>query len=353
MDPGPPAANGHSSEDSFAESDAVTLVNEPLADDDHPGINGTLTLQDNPSHSRERSLGEIRQALRREWRSDNTDFVGILPAEQIISTTLYRLAQRHRLFNLAAPERRQEWRSLLGERLNNERLSRILQLHISDEGALDLFRTIQSEILWEMAFDFESEEVLRPRSASDNTIQGPISVPYNADGESTIAVTVGSRNQVMRATRRALGMIQPIPYNLAIQGRQLEPVESIAGSPAMSSYNGDRRTSAIVRCVSPTISFRTALFANMWTNIREQSEKKHIRQEIEATSTAKLAPPLNETELIQSLVLQFLTHDGYVETAKAFSEEVHAEKKALSLDPNAAVNGFEVKEDEDAGHRQR
>ena len=25
----------------------------------------------------------------------------------------------------------------------------------------------------------------------------------------------------------------------------------------------------------------------------------------------------------------------------------------MSLDPNAVVNGFEVKEDEDAGHRQR
>jgi hypothetical protein len=52
-------------------------------------------------------------------------------------------------------------------------------------------------------------------------------------------------------------------------------------------------------------------------------------------------------------VLQFLQHDGYVETARAFAEEVHAEKKALSLDPNAVINGFDVKEDEDAGYRQR
>jgi Ran-binding protein 9/10 len=62
---------------------------------------------------------------------------------------------------------------------------------------------------------------------------------------------------------------------------------------------------------------------------------------------------LNETELIQSLVLQFLTHDGYVETARAFADEIHSEKQALNLDPNVIVNGFDVKEDEDASHRQR
>lgn len=82
-------------------------------------------------------------------------------------------------------------------------------------------------------------------------------------------------------------------------------------------------------------------------------ERKQIRQQIEMTSTVKLAPPLSETDLIQSLVLQFLTHDGYVETARAFAEEVHSEKKALSLDPNAIIDGVDVKEDEDAGHRQR
>lgn len=41
-----------------------------------------------------------------------------------------------------------------------------------------------------------------------------------------------------------------------------------------------------------------------WTNptIWIQDEKKQIRMQIEATSTAKLAPKLNETELIQKLV---------------------------------------------------
>ncbi|RFU34198.1 hypothetical protein B7463_g2112, partial [Scytalidium lignicola] len=91
----------------------------------------------------------------------------------------------------------------------------------------------------------------------------------------------------------------------------------------------------------------------IWTNEEFQREKRQIRQNIETTSVAKLAPPLNETELIQSLVLQFLTHDGYVETARAFAEETHEEKKSLNLDPEAVIPGFDVKEDEDASHRQR
>ncbi|TVY54765.1 Ran-binding protein 9 [Lachnellula cervina] len=81
--------------------------------------------------------------------------------------------------------------------------------------------------------------------------------------------------------------------------------------------------------------------------------KKRIRLEIESTSTAKLAPPMGETDLIQSLVLQFLTHNGHTETARAFASEIYAEKKALTIDPHAEVQGFDVKEDEDAGHRQR
>ncbi|QSZ32804.1 hypothetical protein DSL72_002384 [Monilinia vaccinii-corymbosi] len=82
-------------------------------------------------------------------------------------------------------------------------------------------------------------------------------------------------------------------------------------------------------------------------------EERQIKNEIASTSTIKLAPPLSETELIQSLVLQFLTHDGYVDTARAFADEVHSEKKALNMDPDVMIRGFNIKEDEDAGHRQR
>jgi Ran-binding protein 9/10 len=47
-----------------------------------------------------------------------------------------------------------------------------------------------------------------------------------------------------------------------------------------------------------------------------------------------------------------LQHDGYVETARAFAEEIHTEKKALSLD-DTEIEGINIKDDEDANSRQR
>lgn len=52
-------------------------------------------------------------------------------------------------------------------------------------------------------------------------------------------------------------------------------------------------------------------------------------------------------------ILQFLSHDGYVETARVFAEEVHAERQALNIDPQATIDAFDfVKEDQDAINRQ-
>ncbi|RKF79027.1 Ran-binding protein 9 [Golovinomyces cichoracearum] len=84
-----------------------------------------------------------------------------------------------------------------------------------------------------------------------------------------------------------------------------------------------------------------------------EREKSIIESEIEAASTDSLAPPKCETELIQALVLQFLKHDGFVESARVFAKEVHFEKKALSLDPEVALPSFDIKEEEDASQRQR
>ncbi|KFY27615.1 hypothetical protein V493_03394 [Pseudogymnoascus sp. VKM F-4281 (FW-2241)] len=81
-------------------------------------------------------------------------------------------------------------------------------------------------------------------------------------------------------------------------------------------------------------------------------EKKAIEEQVAATSTANLAPPLDETSLIQSLVLQYLAHDGYVETAKAFSDEVRSEKQALNIGNKEEVKGFEFHDDGDASQRQ-
>ena len=52
-------------------------------------------------------------------------------------------------------------------------------------------------------------------------------------------------------------------------------------------------------------------------------------------------------------VLQYLSHDDYVETAKAFAQEVHAEREALDLNRQVTTGAFDyVKEDEDAINRQ-
>ncbi|KAK4241617.1 hypothetical protein C8A03DRAFT_12110 [Achaetomium macrosporum] len=78
-----------------------------------------------------------------------------------------------------------------------------------------------------------------------------------------------------------------------------------------------------------------------------------IEEEIRRADTSRLVPGLSETDLIQQLVLQFLQHDGYVETARAFAEELQAEQTALRLDPNQPVRGINIKDDQDAHNRQR
>ncbi|RYP87441.1 hypothetical protein DL770_004779 [Monosporascus sp. CRB-9-2] len=85
-----------------------------------------------------------------------------------------------------------------------------------------------------------------------------------------------------------------------------------------------------------------------------RNEQASIQEAISQTSIERLvSPPLNETELIQQLVLQFLQHDGYVETARAFAEEIHAEKQALNIDSSVPVEGININDDEDAYRRQR
>lgn len=62
---------------------------------------------------------------------------------------------------------------------------------------------------------------------------------------------------------------------------------------------------------------------------------------------------MSETDLIQALVLQFLQHDGYVETARAFAEDLKLQKEALNMNPDVTVDGVSIKDDEDANNRQR
>lgn len=82
-----------------------------------------------------------------------------------------------------------------------------------------------------------------------------------------------------------------------------------------------------------------------------QEEKALIHAEINRTNVSTLQPPLDERQLIQRLVAQYLAHDGYVDTAAAFSKEVQDEANALKVD--SALKGLQPVEDFDAHNRQR
>ncbi|KAI0394659.1 ran-binding protein [Xylariaceae sp. FL0594] len=85
-----------------------------------------------------------------------------------------------------------------------------------------------------------------------------------------------------------------------------------------------------------------------------ENERSQIQAAIARTSVERLvSPPLNETELIQKLVMQFLQHDGYIETARELADEIYAEQKALSNISNTPVTSISVKDNEDAYKRQR
>jgi hypothetical protein len=76
------------------------------------------------------------------------------------------------------------------------------------------------------------------------------------------------------------------------------------------------------------------------------NEKAAIQAEIAHTSVA------NETDMIHDLIGQYLAHDGYVETARAFREEIVEEARALANEENGNVSYGEHVEDLDALNRQ-
>ncbi|CAI7655083.1 unnamed protein product [Penicillium pancosmium] len=82
-------------------------------------------------------------------------------------------------------------------------------------------------------------------------------------------------------------------------------------------------------------------------------ERASIQAEINTTSTDSLQPPLDESSLLQELVAQFLAHDGYVETAHAFAQEVATETAALQSGHGAPLKKYEVEEDHHAVHRNK
>lgn len=68
-------------------------------------------------------------------------------------------------------------------------------------------------------------------------------------------------------------------------------------------------------------------------NERVATEKDTVARDIIRTSTQRLHPnqPLSSLYM-QEIVAQFLSHGGYIETARAFAEQVDSERKALQQD---------------------
>ncbi len=82
-------------------------------------------------------------------------------------------------------------------------------------------------------------------------------------------------------------------------------------------------------------------------------QQEKIEKEIAEADTLISCPGMKEHELINQLVLQFLQHDGYVETARAFAGRTSRRKDCLRQDSDEEIPGINIKDDEDARNRQR
>ena len=83
-----------------------------------------------------------------------------------------------------------------------------------------------------------------------------------------------------------------------------------------------------------------------------QQEKLAVQNEIRITKPPSIRPAHDENAFIQKLVAQFLSHDGYVETAQAFAQEVRNETMALQNNQAPSVEVCDVEEDINAINRQ-
>ncbi|KAL1648155.1 hypothetical protein SLS61_007027 [Didymella pomorum] len=85
-----------------------------------------------------------------------------------------------------------------------------------------------------------------------------------------------------------------------------------------------------------------------------QDEKAAIQEEINRTNfTPSAVSAPDETQFIHRLISQYLAHDGYVETAQAFAEEIVDEARALANDDDNTIPYQEAVEDTDALNRQK
>ncbi|KAG9986504.1 SPRY-domain-containing protein, partial [Aureobasidium melanogenum] len=82
-----------------------------------------------------------------------------------------------------------------------------------------------------------------------------------------------------------------------------------------------------------------------------ENQRNRVKADINKTSADTLETARDETMLVQELVAQYLAHDGYVETARAFNREVRDERKPLNMDSDG-VELFDPSQDLHAIQRQ-
>jgi len=83
-----------------------------------------------------------------------------------------------------------------------------------------------------------------------------------------------------------------------------------------------------------------------------KAETIKATEEIRKWTVDRLCPPLGESALIQALVASYLQHDGFVETAKAFADDIRAENTALDNGKSQTASQLDFLEDGDATNRQ-
>ena len=85
-----------------------------------------------------------------------------------------------------------------------------------------------------------------------------------------------------------------------------------------------------------------------------QAEREEVRAEMMSAPVDRLLQPLTEPQIIHKLIAQYLAHDGYIETARAFAAEVRQEHHNLAVGTTSTASSqdLEPEEDVDAIHRQ-
>lgn len=83
----------------------------------------------------------------------------------------------------------------------------------------------------------------------------------------------------------------------------------------------------------------------------EQRERERLQEQISRESIVQFHAKHEEKSLVPRLIAQYLAHEGYVETAKLFGEEVHA--ISMMFDKAGALSHLlDYREDTDAVKRQ-